>query len=169
MISDMRRRLLTFGGRVADLRAANKITQKGLVARLGELGVDVGQSYLSTLEGSDRTPTGHVVAALARALSTTTDYLLGLTDDDMPPGMEVAQPEYLSARGIDDYLAADDTDPTAQIDTQRQSMRMIDFTMFFVQAHARLDDDDSAAANAWLRRYVRVWCANREIVSIEWL
>lgn len=106
MISDMRRRLLTFGGRVADLRAANKITQKGLVARLGELGVDVGQSYLSTLEGSDRTPTGHVVAALARALSTTTDYLLGLTDDDMPPGMEVAQPEYLSAEADEVAITA---------------------------------------------------------------
>ena len=48
--------------------------------------VKIGQSYLSHMENDRTKPTGVVIAALARALKTTSDYLLLLTDDSERPG-----------------------------------------------------------------------------------
>lgn len=75
----------TFGKRVRILRQDLKMTQGTLAEELGRRGVDISQSYLSTLEGSDRIPSGEVVAALADVLGTTADYLLMRTDDPVSP------------------------------------------------------------------------------------
>lgn len=74
----------TFGKRVRILRHGVGMNQQDLVNALEAYGVSIGRSYVSELERTDKTPTGDVVAAFARALGTTTDYLLMLTDEDEP-------------------------------------------------------------------------------------
>lgn len=75
----------TLGKRVRILRLDLDMRQNDLESKLKEHGADIGQSYISVLENSDRIPSGEVVAALAKALGTTTDYLLLLTDNPLRP------------------------------------------------------------------------------------
>jgi transcriptional regulator with XRE-family HTH domain len=75
----------SFGRRLFMLRRDMKLTQTDVIERLAQMGVSIGQTYMSTLENSeDRTPTGEVVAGLARVLETSADYLLMLSDDPLP-------------------------------------------------------------------------------------
>jgi transcriptional regulator with XRE-family HTH domain len=71
----------TFGKRVRILRQERGWTQNQLIDALKTVGVDIGRSYVSEWERTDKMPSGEVVAALARVLETTADYLLLLTDD----------------------------------------------------------------------------------------
>ena len=67
----------TLGKRIKALRADRGVSQKDL-ARL----IDTAQSHLSEIE-ADGVPrvSGDLLARIASALNTTTDYLLLLTDD----------------------------------------------------------------------------------------
>lgn len=57
----------------------------GLSAGQVEEYENIGRQYLSKLElGTNRPPTWGLLARLARRYRTTTDYLLGLTDDPSP-------------------------------------------------------------------------------------
>lgn len=77
--------LTTFGKRLRWLRIERGIDQKELTKALAFRGVDIGQSYISTLERSEnRMPTGQVIAGLALELQTTSDYLLLLSDNPFP-------------------------------------------------------------------------------------
>ena len=78
-------RFNTFGRRVRILREDMGLSQTELVDRLEGIGVKLRQTYLSELERTNKTPTGDVVAGLAKTLNTTTDYLLMMNDDASPP------------------------------------------------------------------------------------
>ena len=78
--------LNTTGKRLRVLRRDLELTQTELARQLGKAGVKINPSYISLLEGSDRPPSGEVLAGLAKVLHTTTDYLLLLTDDPLIPG-----------------------------------------------------------------------------------
>lgn len=78
--------LNTTGKRVRLLRGDLDLTQEELTRQMEKLGVKIGRSYISLLERSDSLPSGEVLAAMARVLHTTTDYLLLLTDDPLIPG-----------------------------------------------------------------------------------
>ncbi len=64
---------------------------------LHEAGVRLRQSYLSQLERGDKTPTGEIVAGIAKVLNTTTDYLL-LMNDDPAPALSIEQQIRAQAR-----------------------------------------------------------------------
>jgi transcriptional regulator with XRE-family HTH domain len=76
----------TFGKRVRILRQERGWRQQDLVDALQDVGAAIGRTYVSEWERTEKTPTGDIVAALARVLDTTTDYLLLLTDDAERPG-----------------------------------------------------------------------------------
>jgi len=71
----------TLGKRLKALRADLGMSQKEL-AHLA----DTSQAYLSRIE-NDGVPgvRGQILARIADALGTTTDYVLGLSDDPLPP------------------------------------------------------------------------------------
>lgn len=72
----------TTGKRVKLLREDFDWSQEFLTDLIEkQYGVKIGQSYVSHMENNRTKPTGVVLAALARALRTTTDYLFLLTDD----------------------------------------------------------------------------------------
>lgn len=75
----------TTGKRIRILREDRELNQTELARRMAELGVGVDPSYLSQIEGDSKTPRLPVLAAIARALETTTDYLLLLSDEPSPP------------------------------------------------------------------------------------
>ena len=88
----------TVGKRIRILRQDLGFNQGELVNELAKQGIDVGRSYISELERTDKVPSGTVLAGLAKVLGTTTDYLLMLTDD---PGLPNEQEE----QEIEDALA----------------------------------------------------------------
>ena len=72
--------VMIFGERIVLLRRRQGLTQQ-TVARLSGLNTNT----ISRLERGDiLDPSGSVVVRLARALHTTTDYLLGLADEESP-------------------------------------------------------------------------------------
>jgi len=68
------------GERIHRLRRRKGMSQ-GTLAGLAGISV----SALSKYERDERDPQGHVLGYIAIALRTTTDYLLGLTDDPRVP------------------------------------------------------------------------------------
>lgn len=62
----------TLGGRIAELLEKNDLTQRELAEKVGVTEVSMSR-YIS----NDRTPKGPVIANIATALHTTSDYLLG--------------------------------------------------------------------------------------------
>lgn len=78
------------GDRVRDLRMRVGLGQKELSQRVNDL---IGkpkkgsQSHIGNIEGTEgKMPSVQVLWALAIILETSTDYLLGLTNDDRPLG-----------------------------------------------------------------------------------
>lgn len=84
-MSDVTNPLNSTGKRIKVLRQDLDLTQEELRRQLHLIGVDIHQSYISSLERSSSLPSGEVLAGLARVLHTTTDYLLLLTDDPLIP------------------------------------------------------------------------------------
>ena len=77
--------MLSFGERIAVLRRRQDMTQR-------ELGEEAGIHWntIARLERGKLTDLpGKAVARVALALGTTTDYLLGLSEQDMPPEEEL--------------------------------------------------------------------------------
>lgn len=68
---------LTLGERIAELLNKSGMTQRELADLIGVTEVSMSR-YIS----NDRTPKGPVIANLATALHTTTDYLLGSEKND---------------------------------------------------------------------------------------
>ena len=60
------------GGRIADLLKQSGLTQRELADRVG-----ITEVSLSRYISGNRTPKGPVIANIANALHTTSDYLLG--------------------------------------------------------------------------------------------
>lgn len=67
------------GQRLRDLRIQRGHTLESLSELIGVNGQQIWR-----WEARRNEPLSHMIAALARALETTTDYLLGLTDDPSP-------------------------------------------------------------------------------------
>ena len=68
----------TLGGRITELLEKNSMTQRELAELVGVTEVSMSR-YIS----NDRTPKGPIIANIATALHTTSDYLLGAeTVDD---------------------------------------------------------------------------------------
>ena len=75
--------VLTFGERVAFLRRRRGWTQADLAAKLGVRGNTISRIEKSTQgKGGFEDVKGKTVAALARHLRVSADYLLGLSEDD---------------------------------------------------------------------------------------
>lgn len=71
-----------YGGRLRERRTRAGYTQSDVARLLG-----VGQSYIANLEiGNNRPPALKLAAQFARVYRTSTDYLLGVTDNPIPPG-----------------------------------------------------------------------------------
>jgi transcriptional regulator with XRE-family HTH domain len=69
---------MTIGKRVARLRARRKLTQHELAERAG-----VSQAIVSRLETDSRdNVTSDVLKGLAKVLGCTTDYLVGMHEED---------------------------------------------------------------------------------------
>jgi len=67
------------GQRIHDRRIELGLSQEELAGRIG-----TNQRQISYYETSKNDPTGRVLKALARALSTSADWLLGLSDSAEP-------------------------------------------------------------------------------------
>ena len=67
------------GSRVRERRKYHRLTQQQLAAQLG-----VSQSIICEYETRKSTPSLKMLSCLAVVLCTSTDYLLGLTDDPHP-------------------------------------------------------------------------------------
>ena len=73
--------MLSFGERIGVLRRRQSMTQRTLGDEAG-----IHPNTIARLERGKLTDLpGRAVARLAQALGTTTDYLLGLSEQDAPP------------------------------------------------------------------------------------
>lgn len=71
---------MSLGERIKYLRQLNNLSQNDLAQIIG-----TSQTQIWKYETDKNEPTSGVIIALARALNTSTDYLLGLTDDAERP------------------------------------------------------------------------------------
>ena len=69
----------TLGGRISELLEKNGLTQRELADKAGVTEVSMSR-YIS----GDRTPKAPIIANIALALHTTSDYLLGHEDQEDP-------------------------------------------------------------------------------------
>ena len=70
-----------FSERLAKLMSLRGLTQKDLARK-----ANITESAISYYVKGLRTPSGEILARMAETLSTTTDFLLGRTEDyDVPP------------------------------------------------------------------------------------
>ncbi len=65
-----------FSERISELMKSNRLSQKDLAAKAG-----VTESAMSYYVKGERTPRSDVLTRIAKALGTTTDYLLGNTSE----------------------------------------------------------------------------------------
>lgn len=78
-----------YGNRLRELRQKQGYSQE-LLAEL----LNIGNKQIWRYENGETKPDGETVAKIARLLETSTDYLLGLTEDPAPPQMrELSQRE----------------------------------------------------------------------------
>ena len=72
------------GDRVRELRTALSLSQYDVSDELRRMGAEVKQSWLSQVERGGAGLRPEALTALAFLLGTSTDYLLGVTDDPSP-------------------------------------------------------------------------------------
>jgi transcriptional regulator with XRE-family HTH domain len=91
--------------RIYELRISRKWTQTELAEAAG-----LSQNAISDYEGEKRQAGSTAIAAMARALECSSDYLLGLTDDPTPmyspPGLNEHEAAVVAALRSDDRLGA---------------------------------------------------------------
>lgn len=86
----------TFGKRIRALRMDRGLSQVELRDRMHkEAEVEIGETYISELERSDRMPSLEVAAAMAKVLDVSLDYL-GLLVDDGESYKRTPAPVYFS-------------------------------------------------------------------------
>lgn len=75
------------GQRIKELRKklSPKTSQRGLADKLQIAGVDIEKNAIQRIESGERFITDIELKALAQTLNTSADYLLGLTDNPLPP------------------------------------------------------------------------------------
>lgn len=72
--------MINYGKRIKELRESFGLSQDELASRIG-----TSQRQISFYENGKNEPTAHVLDALANALNTTSDYLLGRSDNVSRP------------------------------------------------------------------------------------
>ena len=72
--------MANIAARLRERRKVLKLNQEELAALL-----NITQSQISRYERGENEPSGEQLVALAHILNTSTDYLLGMTDDPNPP------------------------------------------------------------------------------------
>ena len=82
-----------FGERIKKLRKENNLTQDYVSERL-----KISHASISQYESGDREPSFELLVAFALLFNTSTDYLLGLTDNPSPTTSEIS----LDATGLDE-------------------------------------------------------------------
>lgn len=86
----------TFGKRIRALRMDRGLSQVELRDRMQkEASVEIGETYISELERSDRMPSLEVAAAMAKVLDVSLDYL-GLLIEDGDSYKRTPAPNYFS-------------------------------------------------------------------------
>jgi transcriptional regulator with XRE-family HTH domain len=88
--------MTTHSQRIRDRRKTLGLSQEELAALVG-----TNQTQISRYEVGENDPTGETLAALAKALQTTTDYLLGLTDKVSFPAFAEGDLNPLEREAID--------------------------------------------------------------------
>lgn len=177
----------TMGKRIRILRDDRQLSQTDMAVLMGAYGAAVNPSYLSQIEADAKLPRLPVLRAIARVLETTTDYLLLLSDDPLPL---VAQTEPDAGHGISEeaqeiaglvdalpawrrrelanwlrYVLSIGEETRSEA---RQTASEIQ-AQLAAAGYAMLTTPDTAAANAWWRRFVRVYVRNNQIVEVRWL
>lgn len=75
--------------RLRELRIKRGLSQEALARQ-----IDVGNLQIWRYENGESEPSSEILGRVARALNTSADYLLGLTDDPLPLSMrDVLSPE----------------------------------------------------------------------------
>ncbi len=158
------RGLDTLGERITALRKpAGYKTQRALAVRL-----DVSDAFLSDIVRGVKNPSLEMLCELAGLLRTTTDYLLLRTDDPDVPGvrpLENGDPVYFSPIAAE-RAAVEQTRAAIAADKQRGT-RQERLAELAASGPAMLTTPDTAAANAWLRRLVRVWVRDNTPVAVD--
>lgn len=65
--------------RLRELRGKMGLSQEALARQ-----IDIGNLQIWRYENGDNEPSSEILSRLAKALDTSADYLLGLTDDPLP-------------------------------------------------------------------------------------
>lgn len=81
------------GARISDLLVQQNLSQHELATKVGCTDVSMSR-YIS----GDRTPKGPIVANIAKALHTTSDYLLGYDSEESDPETEYYRTQRAIAR-----------------------------------------------------------------------
>ena len=128
----------TSGKRVRLLRQEQDMNQTELAANMGRYGNKVTPSYISLIEKGDKIPSVDVLVAIAKALDTSADYLLMLSDDPRRPGSAIDTMHYYSPES--DRIAQ-------QVDAMPEEARRfcLAFVQQFADHQARLRDAERAA------------------------
>jgi len=167
IIEDMMAKLQkseTFGGRLTEAREeAERWDKAGIGYTQGELadllaercGVEIGRSYISEIERSwqqNKMPSLEVARALAFCLRVNLNWLAGLSD-------------VKEAEDTDVDLAWSPTTNAISntIDRWPEPARQM---LLAASGPAMLATEDTAAANAWLRRYVRVLVRDNQVTDV---
>lgn len=114
--------LNTTGKRIKRLRLDYSWNQVDLALRLQELGFEVGDSHISRIEKSTRNPSPELLSGLAKALGTTTDYLLLLTDNPLPSDDHLSISEEDVPYGVEDPLVRSLLDAVGRLSRSDQAM-----------------------------------------------
>ena len=89
--------------RLRELRLSRDLTQQAVADAL-----HITRSAIGAYEHGRRTPTNDILVLLARVYETTTDYLLGVTDD---PGKPLTLDPF-ARRIVESYQASDPAEQT---------------------------------------------------------
>lgn len=153
----------SYGKRQRLLRMDLQMTQKDLADAVTRHGVQMGQGYVSELERTDKVPLGDVVAAVAKVLNTSTDFLLQMTDDATPLNDINNKDNYISpqageAATIIDNLDEDTRDAVMALlrymdnrDTERRDLH-VEMAALLTAGITHFDDTLRKNAQALLSR-----------------
>lgn len=98
LLIELRNKLMkAIGTRTSGLRADLKRSQPELLAELAKYGVARSQPNISQIENGRRIPSLEALYIIAQFLETSTDYLLGLTTNQLPAAD--VEEELAAARG----------------------------------------------------------------------
>lgn len=117
---------MNIGDKVRDLRMEMGLSQGELADQLKENGVKISRSYLSQIEREGRIPSGEFLVVFAKMTNVTSDYLLGLAEDE--PQAETAG----------DILTPEAATIAAMVDTMAKPMRQ---TLVAIAQDVKLADE----------------------------